>query len=152
MSLRCLVETIKATKILADEGFVVLPYMSPDLYAGRRLIEAGAAAVMPLGAPIGSNRGLKMKEMIQIMIDELDTNIIVDAGIGKPSQAMEAMEMGAAAVLVNSAISSAQDPVKMANAFRLAVEGGREAYLGKTGPVSNFANASSPLTGFLGSL
>ena len=140
------------TIILADEGFVVLPYMSPDLYAGRRLIEAGAAAVMPLGAPIGSNRGLKMKEMIQIMIDELDTNIIVDAGIGKPSQAMEAMEMGAAAVLVNSAISSAQDPVKMANAFRLAVEGGREAYLGKTGPVSNFANASSPLTGFLGSL
>ena len=125
--------------------------MSPDLYAGRRLIEAGAAAVMPLGAPIGSNRGLKMKEMIQIMIDELDTNIIVDAGIGKPSQAMEAMEMGADAVLVNSAISSAQDPVKMANAFRLAVEGGRDAFLGKTGPVSNFANASSPLTGFLGS-
>ena len=118
--------------------------MSPDLYAGRRLIEAGAAAVMPLGAPIGSNRGLKMKEMIQIMIDELDTNIIVDAGIGKPSQAMEAMEMGADAVLVNSAISSA-------NAFRLAVEGGRDAFLGKTGPVSTFANASSPLTGFLGS-
>ena len=145
-------ETIKATQILADEGFVVLPYMSPDLYAGRRLIEAGAAAVMPLGAPIGSNRGLKMKEMIQIMIDELDTNIIVDAGIGKPSQAMEAMEMGADAVLVNSAISSAQDPVKMANAFRLAVEGGRDAFLGKTGPVSTFANASSPLTGFLGSL
>ena len=144
-------ETIKATQILADEGFVVLPYMSPDLYAGRRLIEAGAAAVMPLGAPIGSNRGLKMKEMIQIMIDELDTNIIVDAGIGKPSQAMEAMEMGADAVLVNSAISSAQDPVKMANAFRLAVEGGRDAFLGKTGPVSTFANASSPLTGFLGS-
>ena len=143
-------ETIKATQILADEGFIVLPYMSPDLYAGRRLIEAGAAAVMPLGAPIGSNRGLKMKEMIQIMIDELDTNIIVDAGIGKPSQAMEAMEMGADAVLVNSAISSAQDPVKMANAFRLAVEGGRDAFLGKTGPVSTFANASSPLTGFLG--
>ncbi|MGL4796785.1 MAG: thiazole synthase, partial [Paraclostridium sp.] len=80
-------ETIKATKILADEGFVVLPYMSPDLYAGKRLIEAGAAAVMPLGAPIGSNRGLKMKEMIKIMIDELDIPIIVDAGIGKPSQA-----------------------------------------------------------------
>ena len=84
------------------------------------------------------------------MINELDTNIIVDAGIGKPSQAMEAMEMGAAAVLVNSAISSASDPVKMANAFRLAVEGGRDAFLGKTGPVSEFANASSPLTGFLG--
>lgn len=142
-------ETIKATKILADEGFIVLPYMSPDLYAGKRLIEAGAAAVMPLGAPIGSNRGLKMKEMIQIMIDELDIPIIVDAGIGKPSQAMEAMEMGAAAVLVNTAISSAGNPIKMANAFRLAVEGGREAYLAKTGAVSNYANASSPLTGFL---
>lgn len=142
-------ETIKATKILADEGFVVLPYMSPDLYVGKRLIEAGAAAVMPLGAPIGSNRGLKMKEMIKIMIEELDIPIIVDAGIGKPSQAMEAMEMGAAAVLVNTAIASAGDPIKMANAFKLAVEGGREAYLAKTGIVSNFANASSPLTGFL---
>ncbi|MGL5507777.1 MAG: thiazole synthase [Paraclostridium sp.] len=142
-------ETIKATKILADEGFVVLPYMSPDLYAGKRLIEAGAAAVMPLGAPIGSNRGLKMKEMIKIMIDELDIPIIVDAGIGKPSQAMEAMEMGADAVLVNTAIASAQDPIKMANAFKLAVEGGREAYLAKTGAVRNYGNASSPLTGFL---
>lgn len=145
-------ETIKATKILADEGFVVLPYMSPDLYAGRRLIEAGAAAVMPLGAPIGSNRGIKMKEMIRIMIEELDIPIIVDAGIGKPSQAMEAMEMGAAAVLVNTAIASANDQVKMARAFKLAVEGGREAYLAKCGSVSNYANASSPLTGFLGAL
>ncbi|MDR1774402.1 MAG: thiazole synthase [Clostridioides sp.] len=142
-------ETIKATKILSQEGFVVLPYMTPDLYAGRRLIEAGAAAVMPLGAPIGSNRGLQTKELIKIMIDELDIPIIVDAGIGKPSQAMEAMEMGAAAVLVNTAIASAGDPVKMAHAFRLAVEGGREAFLAKTGAVSEFANASSPLTGFL---
>lgn len=142
-------ETIKATKILADEGFIVLPYMTPDLYAGKRLKDAGASAVMPLGAPIGSNRGLKMKEMIQIMIDELDIPIIVDAGIGKPSQAMEAMEMGAAAVLVNTAISSAGNPIQMANAFRLAVEGGREAYLAKTGAVSSLANASSPLTGFL---
>ncbi|RDY29038.1 thiazole synthase [Romboutsia weinsteinii] len=145
-------ETITATKILADEGFIVLPYMSPDLYAGRRLIEAGAAAVMPLGAPIGSNRGLKMKEMIQIMIDELEIPIIVDAGIGKPSQAMEAMEMGAAAVLVNTAISSAKDPIQMANAFNLAVEGGRKAYLAKCGGVSSYANASSPLTGFLNNL
>ena len=88
-------ETIKATKILADEGFVVLPYMCPDLYAGRRLMEAGAAAIMPLGAPIGSNRGLKTKELIEIMIQELDIPIIVDAGIGKPSQAMEAMEENA---------------------------------------------------------
>lgn len=145
-------ETIKATKILADEGFIVLPYMIPDLYAGRRLIEAGAAAVMPLGAPIGSNRGLKMKEMIRIMIDELDIPIIVDAGIGKPSQAMEAMEMGADAVLVNTAIASAQDPIAMAGAFRLAVEGGRKAYLAQAGAVSEYANASSPLTGFLGEL
>lgn len=142
-------ETIKATEILAKEGFVVLPYMTPDLYAGKRLIEAGAAAVMPLGAPIGSNRGLKMKEMIKIMIDELDIPIIVDAGIGKPSQAMEAMEMGAAAVLVNTAIASSKDPIKMAKAFNLAVEGGREAYLAKAGRVSKHANASSPLTGFL---
>lgn len=145
-------ETIKATKVLSKEGFIVLPYMSPDLYAGRRLIEAGAAAVMPLGAPIGSNRGLKMKEMIQIMIDELDIPIIVDAGIGKPSQAMEAMEMGAAAVLVNTAISSSNDSILMANAFKLAVEGGREAYLAKCGSVSEYANASSPLTGFLSTL
>ena len=143
-------ETIKATKILADEGFVVLPYMSPDLYAGRRLIEAGAAAVMPLGAPIGSNKGVMTKELIQIMIDELDIPIIVDAGIGKPSQAMEAMEMGAAACLVNTAIASSKNPGNMAKAFSLAVEGGRLAYLSKFGKVSNKGNASSPLTGFLG--
>ncbi|MCR8744930.1 thiazole synthase [Romboutsia lituseburensis] len=145
-------ETIKATEILAKEGFVVLPYMSPDLYAGKRLIDAGAAAVMPLGSPIGSNRGIRMKEMIKIMIEELDIPIIVDAGIGKPSQAMEAMELGAAAVLVNTAIASSNDPVKMAKAFRLAVEGGREAYLAKCGIVSDYANASSPLTGFLSQL
>ncbi|MDU4327452.1 MAG: thiazole synthase, partial [Clostridium celatum] len=114
-------ETIKATKILADEGFIVLPYMCPDLYAGRRLIEAGAAAVMPLGAPIGSNRGIRTKELIQIMIDELDIPIIVDAGIGKPSQAMEAMEMGAAACLVNTAIASSKNPANMAKAFSMAV-------------------------------
>jgi thiazole synthase len=107
---------------------------------------------MPLGSPIGSNRGIKMKEMIKIMIEELDIPIIVDAGIGKPSQAMEAMEMGAAAVLVNTAIASADDPIKMAKAFKLAVEGGREAYIAKCGSVSNYANASSPLTGFLDSI
>ena len=142
-------ETIKATKILADEGFVVLPYMCPDLYAGRRLMEAGAAAIMPLGAPIGSNRGLKTKELIEIMIQELDIPIIVDAGIGKPSQAMEAMEMGAAACLVNTAIASSKDPAQMAKAFSMAVEGGRIAYNSKFGTVSRDANASSPLTGFL---
>ncbi|MEG0308046.1 MAG: thiazole synthase [Clostridium sp.] len=142
-------ETIKATQILAAEGFTVLPYMCPDLYVGRRLIDAGAAAVMPLGAPIGSNRGLMTKELIQIMIDELDIPIIVDAGIGKPSQAMEAMEMGAAACLVNTAIASSKDPANMAKAFNLAVEGGRLAYLSKFGSVSKQGNASSPLTGFL---
>lgn len=143
-------ETIKATEILAKEGFTVLPYMCPDLYAGRRLIEAGAAAVMPLGAPIGSNRGIRTKELIEIMIDELDIPIIVDAGIGKPSQAMEAMEMGAAACLVNTAIASSKNPASMARAFSMAVEGGRLAYLSKFGAVSKSGNASSPLTGFLG--
>lgn len=143
-------ETIKATEILAKEGFTVLPYMCPDLYAGRRLIEAGAAAVMPLGAPIGSNRGIRTKELIEIMIDELDIPIIVDAGIGKPSQAMEAMEMGAAACLVNTAIASSKNPANMARAFSMAVEGGRLAYLSKFGAVSKSGNASSPLTGFLG--
>lgn len=143
-------ETIKATEILAKEGFTVLPYMCPDLYAGRRLIEAGAAAVMPLGAPIGSNRGIRTKELIEIMIDELDIPIIVDAGIGKPSQAMEAMEMGASACLVNTAIASSKRPANMARAFSMAVEGGRLAYLSKFGAVSRSGNASSPLTGFLG--
>ena len=143
-------ETIKATKILAKEGFVVLPYMCPDLYAGRRLIDAGAAAVMPLGAPIGSNRGIRTKELIQIMIDELDIPIIVDAGIGKPSQAMEAMEIVAAACLVNTAIASSKNPANMAKAFSMAVEAGRLAYLSKFGDVTREANASSPLTRFLG--
>lgn len=142
-------ETIKATEVLAKEGFVVLPYMCPDLYAGRKLIEAGAAAVMPLGAPIGSNRGLKTKELIQIMIDELSIPIVVDAGIGKPSQAMEAMEMGAAACLVNTAIASSMRPGDMARAFKMAVEGGRLGYLARFGETSREAHASSPLTGFL---
>ena len=143
------IETLKATEELVKLGFVVLPYMCPDLYAGRRLMEAGAAAIMPLGAPIGSNRGLKTKELIEIMIQELDIPIIVDAGIGKPSQAMEAMEMGAAACLVNTAIASSKDPAQMAKAFSMAVEGGRIAYNSKFGTVSRDANASSPLTGFL---
>lgn len=142
-------ETIKATEILAKEGFIVLPYMCPDLYVGRKLIDAGAAAVMPLGSPIGSNRGIRTKELIEIMIDQLDIPIIVDAGIGKPSQAMEAMEMGASACLVNTAIASSKDPANMAKAFSMAVEAGRLAYLSKFGSVSKEANASSPLTGFL---
>lgn len=142
-------ETLKATEILAAEGFIVLPYMSPDLSIARRLAAAGAAAVMPLGAPIGSNRGLKTKELIKILIEEIDRPIIVDAGIGRPSEAAEAMELGAAAVLVNTAVASATDPVGMAEAFGLAVKAGRKAFLAGAGAVRNQACASSPLTGFL---
>jgi len=142
-------ETIKATEVLAAEGFVVLPYMSPDLAAAKRLADAGAAAIMPLGAPIGSNRGLKTKELIKIIIEEIHLPIIVDAGIGRPSEAAEAMEMGASAVLVNTAVAIANDPVSMARAFGLAVIAGRTAFLAGPGAVQEFASASSPLTGFL---
>ncbi|MBR3664283.1 MAG: thiazole synthase [Desulfovibrio sp.] len=144
-------ETCKATEILAKEGFTVLPYINPDLYVARSLISAGAACVMPLAAPIGTNRGLQTKEMIGILIEELDTPVIVDAGLGRPSQACEAMEMGAAACLVNTAIASADDPVTMARAFHLAVRAGRESFLAGAGLVrdSSLAEASSPLTGFL---
>jgi thiazole synthase len=142
-------ETIRATEILVKEGFIVLPYMSPDLMAAKRLRDAGAAAVMPLGSPIGTNKGLKTKELIRIMIDEIDLPIVVDAGIGKPSEAAEAMEMGAAAVLVNTAIATAGDPVMMAAAFDFAVKSGRMAFLSGTGAVQDYAEASSPLTGFL---
>ena len=142
-------ETIKATEILAKEGFVVLPYMNPDLMDAKRMVEAGAAAVMPLGAPIGSNRGLKTKEMIKILIDEIEVPIIVDAGIGKPSDATIAMEMGADAVLVNTALATAGNPVLMGEAFAQAVEAGRKAFLSKLGPQKNKGEASSPLTGFL---
>lgn len=142
-------ETIKATEILAKDGFVVLPYMSPDLGAAKRLVDAGAAAVMPLGAPIGTNRGLRTKEMIEILISEINLPVIVDAGIGLPSHATEAMEMGAAAILLNTAIASSDNPVLMARAFKLAVQAGRLAYLSGPGGTSRFAQASSPLTGFL---
>lgn len=143
-------ETIKATEILAKEGFVVLPYMYPDLNVARDLQSAGAAAVMPLAAPIGSNRGLCTKDFIRILIDEIDLPVIVDAGIGKPSQACEVMEMGAAAVMANTAIATAGDIPSMARAFRQAIEAGRTAYLAGTGRVlSEGGAASSPLTGFL---
>ena len=143
-------ETIKATEVLANEGFIVLPYMYPDLNVARDLVSAGAAAVMPLGAPIGSNKGLATKDFIQILIDEIDLPIIVDAGIGRPSQAAEAMEMGAAAVMANTAIATAGDVASMAHAFKLAIEAGREAYLAGLGRViDKGAVASSPLTGFL---
>ncbi len=142
-------ETVKATEILVKEGFVVLPYVSPDLGTARRLADAGAAAVMPLGAPIGSNRGLKTRELVRILIEEISLPIIVDAGIGRPSEAAEAMEMGAAAVLVNTAIATASDPVQMAEAFGLAVKAGRMAYLAGPGARREQAEASSQLTGFL---
>lgn len=143
--------TAKATEVLASEGFTVLPYMNPDLYVARSLADAGAAAIMPLGAPIGTNRGLRTREMIAILIDELSLPIVVDAGIGKPSEACDAMEMGAAACLVNTAIATAGDPVRMARAFGEAVRAGRNAYLARTGRVlDTHAEASSPLTGFLG--
>jgi len=144
-------ETIKATEILTAEGFIVLPYMSPDLIVAKRLVEAGATAVMPLGAPIGTNRGLKTRELIRILIEEIPLPIIVDAGIGRPSEAAEAMEMGAAAVLVNTAIATAGDPVAMGRAFGMAVEAGRTAYTSGLGAIQQYASASSPLTGFLGS-
>lgn len=142
-------ETIKATEILAKEGFVVLPYVMPDLIVAKKLENAGAAAVMPLGSPIGSNQGLQTKSMIKILIENISLPVIVDAGIGRPSQAAEAMEMGADAVLVNSAIANANNPEIMAEAFSLAVKSGRMAYLAKMGEVSVVAKASSPLTGFL---
>lgn len=143
-------ETIKATAILAAEGFIVMPYFNPDLADARRLRDAGAASLMPLGAPIGTNKGLCTKELIKILVAEVDLPVIVDAGIGRPSQAAEAMELGAAAVLVNTAVATAQDPAGMAAAFALAVEAGRRACLAGPGAVSETARASSPLTGFLG--
>ncbi|RXI45855.1 thiazole synthase [Clostridium tetani] len=143
-------ETIKATEILAKEGFYVFPYMNPDLMDAKRFVAAGAAAVMPLGAPIGTNKGLKTEEMIKILIEEIkEVPIIVDAGIGKPSDACKAMQMGADAVLLNTAIATAENPILMGEAFKNAVEAGRKAYLAGFGTEAKFANASSPLIGFL---
>ena len=143
-------ETIKATERLANEGFVVMPYMYPDLNVARDLVEAGAAAVMPLAAPIGSNKGLATKEFIQILIDEIDLPIIVDAGIGKPSEACAAMEMGAAAIMANTALATAGNLPLMAAAFKDAIAAGRKAYLAGMGRVlTRGAAASDPLTGFL---
>lgn len=142
-------ETIKATEILVKEGFVVLPYMNPDFTAGRKLVERGASCVMPLGSPIGTNRGLKTAEIVKIMIEEIKVPVIVDAGLGKPSDAAMCMELGSEAVLVNTAIATAVDPLAMAKAFNLAVEAGRLAYISGISPSRNQAKASSPLTGFL---
>ena len=143
-------ETIRATQMMADEGFIVMPYMYPDLNAARELVKAGAEAVMPLASPIGSNKGLATRDFIKILIEEIDLPIIVDAGIGRPSQACEAMEMGCAAVMANTAVATAGNVGLMASAFKLAVESGRLAYLAGMGRVlEHKAEASSPLTGFL---
>jgi thiazole synthase len=143
------VETLLATEALAKEGFTVLPYVQADPVLCKRLEEVGAAAVMPLGAPIGTNKGLRTRDFLEIIIEQAQVPVVVDAGIGAPSHAAAAMEMGADAVLVNTAIAIADDPAAMADAFRLATAAGRQAYLAGLGAVSNHANASSPLTAFL---
>jgi thiazole synthase len=143
------VETLKAAERLIKEGFVVLPYIQADPILAKRLEEMGAATVMPLGAPIGSNRGVRTRDMIRIIIEQSKIPVVVDAGLGAPSHAAEAMEMGADAVLVNTALAEARDHAAMARAFALAVEAGRMAYLSGLGPEREAATASSPLTGFL---
>ncbi|MBD5229999.1 MAG: thiazole synthase [Bacteroidales bacterium] len=143
------VETLKATEELARLGFVVLPYIQADPVLCKRLEEAGAATVMPLAAPIGSNKGLVTRELLKIIISQSRVPVVVDAGLGAPSHAAEAMELGADAVLVNTAIAVAADPVRMAKAFADATIAGREAYLAGLGAVSDCAEASSPLTSFL---
>lgn len=143
------VETLKATEELVKLGFIVLPYIQADPVLCKRLEDVGTAAVMPLGAPIGTNKGLKTKDLLEIIIAESNVPVVVDAGLGAPSHAAEAMEMGADAVLVNTAIAIANDPVEMARAFKLAVEAGRKARLAGLGAQSSFAVASSPLTSFL---
>lgn len=143
-------ETIKATETLAKEGFIVMPYMYPDLNAARDMMNAGAASIMPLASPIGSNKGLATKEFIQILVDEIDLPVIVDAGIGRPSQACEAMEMGVDAIMANTALATAGDLSLMASAFKQAIEAGRKAYLAGLGRVlTRGASSSDPLTGFL---
>lgn len=145
-------ETLKATSELAKRGFVVLPYVQADPVLCKKLEDAGAAAVMPLGSPIGSNMGLETRRFLEIIIEQSNVPVVVDAGIGSPSHAAEAMEMGASAVLVNTAIAASPRPVMMARAFRLAVEAGRMAYEAKLAPRSSQAHATSPLTGFLTNL
>lgn len=143
------IETLKATEMLVKLGFVVLPYIQADPVLCKLLEEVGAATVMPLGAPIGSNKGLKTREMLRIIIEQSNVPVVVDAGIGAPSHAAEALELGADAVLVNTAIAIAGDPVKMAKAFSLAVSSGRLAYEAQIAPQRENAEASSPLTSFL---
>lgn len=143
------IETLMATEELAKRGFIVLPYIQADPVLCHRLEDAGAATVMPLAAPIGSNKGLITRDLIRIIVEQSHVPVVVDAGIGAPSHAAEAMELGADAVLVNTAIAAAQDPIAMARAFALAVEAGRMAYEAKLAPIQDVANASSPFTSFL---
>ncbi|WP_070137509.1 thiazole synthase [Crocinitomix algicola] len=143
------IETLLAAEELVKKGFVVLPYIHADPVLARRLQDVGVQAVMPLGSPIGSNKGLRTDDFLRIIIEQADVPVVVDAGIGAPSHAAYAMELGADAVLVNTAIAVAKDPVQMANAFRIAVDAGRMAYHAKLGVASSQANASSPLTAFL---
>jgi len=143
------VETLKAAETLIKEGFVVLPYMPADPVLARHLEEAGCATLMPLGAPIGSNKGLKTRDLVTIIIEQAGVPVVVDAGLGAPSHAALAMELGADAVLVNTALADTSDPAAMARAFRKGVEAGREAFLAGLGPERERAEASSPLTGFL---
>lgn len=143
------IETLKATEVLARMGFQVLPYVQADPVLCKRLEEVGAATVMPLGAPIGTNKGLRTRDLLEIIIEQSNVPVIVDAGIGAPSHAAEAMELGADAVLVNTAIAIAGNPQAMARAFALAVEAGRIAYLSGLGAQTRWAEASSPLTSFL---
>ena len=143
------IETLQAAEILVQEGFVVLPYINADPVLAKRLEEVGVATVMPLGAPIGSSRGLVTRDQIQIIVEQADVPVVVDAGIGAPSHAAEAMELGADAVLVNTAIAAAGNPVAMANAFRGAVSAGREAYEAGLALRTDHAEATSPLTSFL---
>ena len=143
------VETFKAAEILVNEGFTVLPYINADPVLAKRLQDAGCATVMPLGSPIGSNRGLQTRDQLRIIIEQATVPVVVDAGLGAPSHAAEALEMGADAVLVNTAIAVASDPNKMAVAFKMAVEAGRTAFESGLGAASDVASATSPLTGFL---
>jgi len=143
------IETLKAAEILVKDGFVVLPYINADPVLAKRLQEAGTATVMPLGAPIGTNKGMRTRDSIAIIIEQAIVPVVVDAGLGAPSHAAEAMEMGADAVLINTALAVARDPGRMGGAFRKGVEAGREAYLAGLGRQQDRAEASSPLTGFL---
>ncbi len=143
------IQTLKATEELSKMGFIVLPYIQADPVLCKLLEEVGAAAVMPLGAPIGTNKGLKTRDMLEIIIEQSKVPVIIDAGIGAPSHAAEAMEMGADACLINTAIAIAGNPIEMALAFKLAVDAGRKAFEARLAPISSKAEASSPLTSFL---